>query len=212
MLNEADLFNALAALEDKGWIERITKYDAKASGWVAKLEPRVPQSNYEGYPILTDDSGFVFGRKSKAELEGVKPELVAVAGLALKYSTQDFMIYDGLRTIEEQKSYVAKGTSKTMKSKHLKQADGFSHAFDAVPVVKALPKWDWKLIFPIVAAVDRAATELGYADKIRWGGAWDRTLADFGGKLEDYERETQLYAQRNPGKDFLDGPHFEWVD
>ncbi len=157
------------------------------------------------------DSGFKFGRKSEAELVGVKPELVTLARVALQYSSQDFMIFDGLRTPEEQAEYVRKGMSRTLNSKHLKQADGFSHAIDCVPVVGTIPKWDWRLIYPVVRAVDRAATALGFADQIRWGGAWDRTLADFGGDELAYQREVEAYANRHPGRDFLDGPHFEWV-
>lgn len=160
---------------------------------------------------LTRNSGFKFGAKSKAELAGVHPVLIAVFELALSVSTQDWMLYDGLRTEAEQRAYVNRGVSKTMASKHRRQDDGFSHAGDAVPVVKTLPKWDWNLIFPVVAAVDWAATQLGVADKIRWGGAWDRTLADFGGEPKVYAKEIELYASRHPGKDFLDGPHFEIV-
>lgn len=171
----------------------------------AQAEP-VNQSNAKMV-----DSGFRFGSKSKAELVGVLPIMVDVADLALRLSTQDFMIFDGLRTPEEQKRLVAKGMSKTLNSKHLKQKDGYSHAFDAVPVVGSIPKWDWKVIYPVAYAVDRAATSLGVADKIRWGGAWDRTLADFGGDANAYEREVRLYVDRHPGKDFIDGPHFEWI-
>lgn len=160
---------------------------------------------------LTRNSGFKFGAKSTAEMAGVHPVLKAVFELALSVSTTDWMLYDGLRTEDEQRNYVNRGVSKTMASKHRRQADGFSHAGDAVPVVKTLPKWDWQLIFPIVAAVDWAATQLGVADKIRWGGAWDRTLADFGGAPEAYAEEIEKYASRHPGKDFLDGPHFEIV-
>lgn len=157
------------------------------------------------------ESGFKFGGKSNAELVGVLPIMVEVAELALRLSTQDFMIFDGLRTADEQRVLVAKGMSKTMNSKHLKQKDGYSHAFDAVPVVGSIPKWDWQLIYPVAYAVDQAATALGVADKIRWGGAWDRTLADFGGDVKAYEREVRLYCDRHPGKDFIDGPHFEWI-
>lgn len=155
-------------------------------------------------------SGFKFGSKSKRELEGVHPILVEVATLALDFSTQDFMIFDGLRTEEEQRNHVRRGNSKTMHSKHLPQRDGLSHAVDAVPTVGTIPKWEWDLVYPVVMAFDKAATELDYADKIVWGGAWDRRLSDFGGnKAEVYRQVVQDYAARNPGKDFLDGPHFE---
>ena len=158
------------------------------------------------------DNCFRFGPKSRAELVGVHPQLVKLAHLALRLSTQDFMIFDGLRTEEEQRGLVRKGASRTMKSYHLKQKDGYSHAIDCVPVVGATPKWDWNLIYPVVKAVDEAATELGIADRIVWGGAWDRRLSDFGGDIHAYQHECEAYAMRHPGKDFLDGPHFQWMD
>lgn len=164
-------------------------------------------------PAPKDTSGFKFGATSEKELAGVRPEMILVARRALEITTQDFMIFDGLRTLAEQKANVAKGVSKTMASKHLAQPDGFSHAFDAVPVnSKGQPVWDWNMIWPVAFAIDEAATQLGFADNIRWGGAWDRTLADFGGSPEMFKRECELYAIRHPGKDFLDGPHFEWVN
>lgn len=183
------------------------------------IEPReikVTASREQAAPVNQEgpavrESGFKFGRKSATELDGVLPALNEVARLALRRSTQDFMIFDGLRTEAEQRAYVRRGVSRTMNSKHMRQGDGFSHAFDAVPVVGTIPKWDWNLIWPVAFAVDQAATELGCAHRIRWGGAWDRTLADFGGNVQAYKRETELYASRHPGKDFLDGPHFEWI-
>lgn len=161
-------------------------------------------------PVVTTDSGFVFSKASESELKGVHPSLVEVTRLALKFSTQDFRVYDGLRTPEEQKKLVAQGASKTLNSKHLKQSDGYSHAVDLVPVIGGILKWDWEGCYKIAAAVDAAATQLGVANKIVWGGAWDRTLADFGGAPAAYKREVELYAARHPGPDFLDGPHYEW--
>lgn len=158
-------------------------------------------------PASQTVSGFMFGRTSEKELIGVKPELVNCVRRALQLSIQDFMVFDGIRSIEEQRQHVANGTSKTMKSKHL---DGL--AVDLVPWVDGKPVWDWKRIYRIAAAMDQAATELGIAGNIRWGGAWDRTLADFGGDSTKYRIECAAYATRHPGKDFLDGPHFEWVN
>lgn len=182
----------------------------------AVIMDHAPVSNQatdaEAKAPIKSGNGFVFGRTSEKELVGVKPEMVAIAREALVLTTQDFMIFDGLRTREEQEANVRKGVSKTMNSKHLPQADGFSWAFDAVPVnAKGQPVWDWNLIWAVAEAVDAAATNLGFASHVRWGGAWDRTLADFGGDASAYKLECELYAQRHPGKDFLDGPHFEWV-
>ena len=151
-------------------------------------------------------TGFNWGPKSRNELAGVKAELANCATIALtRFSKVDFMCYDGIRSLEEQKHYVAIGTSKTMQSKHL---DGL--AVDLVPVVNGVPKWDWDRIYEVAWAMDQAATQLGIAKHIRWGGAWDRTLADFGGDAHAYMDEVQAYNKRHPGKDFIDGPHFEW--
>ena len=152
-------------------------------------------------------SGFVLGKASLKELEGVKAELVSVVELAIQLTTQDFTVFDGIRTLKEQQQHVASGTSQTMKSKHL---DGL--AVDLVPWVNGKPVWDWTKIYAIAFAMDQAATQLGCADKIRWGGAWDRVLSDFGGSNAEYKKECEAYAKRHPGKDFLDGPHFEWVN
>jgi len=42
------------------------------------------------------------------------------------------VIIESLRTVAEQKTKVDAGESRTMKSKHLRQADGFAHAVDVV--------------------------------------------------------------------------------
>jgi peptidoglycan L-alanyl-D-glutamate endopeptidase CwlK len=149
-------------------------------------------------------SGFSFGAASLKELDGVNANLVRVTRLALSYCSQDFCVYDGIRTYKEQQQHVRDGTSKTMASKHL---EGL--AVDLVPWVNGQPKWDWNLIWPIAFAMDRAATELGLADRITWGGAWDRKLSDFGGDSAAYKKVVDDYVVRHPGKDFIDGPHFE---
>jgi peptidoglycan L-alanyl-D-glutamate endopeptidase CwlK len=161
------------------------------------------------------DSGFKFGRKSRNELYGVIPIMCSVAERGLKLSTVDFMIYDGLRTEEEQRDYVKRGVSRTMNSKHLKQPDGFSHAFDGVPIGEGgVPIWDWEPIYHVTLAIDEAATQLGVADKIVWGGAWDRRLSDFGGDAAAYRKVCEDYVSRRRAAGqrsvFIDGPHFEW--
>jgi len=52
---------------------------------------------------------------------------------ATEITSVDFAVHDGLRRIEEQREYVARGVSQTMASKHLPQADGYAHAVVLVP-------------------------------------------------------------------------------
>lgn len=60
-----------------------------------------------------------FSLRSYTALEGVAPPLVAVASLTLVTSPWDFVVLEGLRTIEQQREYYESGASKTMDSKHL---------------------------------------------------------------------------------------------
>ena len=157
------------------------------------------------YAVATaKPSGFRLGASSLKELEGVDADLVRCVKYAITITRQDFTVYDGIRSVKEQQTHVNNGTSKTMQSKHLQGL-----AVDLVPWIGGKPVWDWKGCYLIAHAMDQAATQLGIAHRITWGGAWDRTLADFGGDLGSYEQEVKLYRNRHDGYDFIDGPHFE---
>lgn len=150
---------------------------------------------------------YALGEHSLAKLNGVHPKLVMVVKNAINNTVQDFAVVDGLRTIEQQRTLVAKGASKTMNSKHLKQADGYGHAVDLVPYINGAPRWEWGPIWNIAVAVDQAATELGVA--LTWGAVWDRTLMAYGGSAAALQEEVEAYKKRHPGSDFLDGPHYQ---
>ena len=120
---------------------------------------------------------YVFSSRSLKAMEGVHPLLVKVVVLALKKSEIDLTVVEGLRTLDKQKEYFAKGASKTLKSKHLKQLDGFGHAVDLYPyydgkVQVNAPKEKFELI---ANAMKQAAKEIGV--KITWGGDW-KTFPD----------------------------------
>lgn len=150
---------------------------------------------------------YALGRRSLAQLEGVHPLLQQVVHRAIAITTQDFTVQEGLRTIERQREYVRRGVSRTMKSKHLKQADGFGHAVDLVPWINGQPRWEWPPIWNIAQAVDRAATELGVG--IVWGAVWDRRMDQYGGSPDALKAAVEAYKVRHHGPDFLDGPHYQ---
>jgi peptidoglycan LD-endopeptidase CwlK len=152
---------------------------------------------------------YTLGNKSRTELFGVHPDLVRVVERAIAITTQDFAVHDGLRTPEGQAQLIASGASHTLKSKHLPQADGFSHAVDLVPYINGKLRWEWSPIFKIAVAVDTAAAELGI--ELRWGGVWDRRMSDYGGSPEAMNLAVADYCARHPGPDFIDGPHFELI-
>jgi len=62
---------------------------------------------------------FKLSQRSLDRLDGVKPQLVELVKRAIEITTIDFGVIEGLRSEERQKELVAKGASKTMKSKHL---------------------------------------------------------------------------------------------
>lgn len=165
-------------------------------------------ASQEQAPLATatiGGTGFKWGRASVDKMNGVDKRLVECATIALtKYTTQDFCIYEGLRTKARQAQLVAQGKSQTLQSKHL---EGL--ALDLVPIINGVATWDWEGCYKIAYAMDQAATQLGIAHLITWGGAWDRKLSDFGGILPLYRKEVELYNARHPGKDFNDGPHFQ---
>lgn len=118
---------------------------------------------------------FKFGSKSEGNLKTpengkyVHPALVALCREVLARSTIDFMIIDGMRTIEEQRINVRKGFSKTMKSKHLE-----GRAIDFAPILPGQPGVpDWVAIdkFKKIGALfQKVASE--WKLKVTWGGTW----------------------------------------
>ena len=94
--------------------------------------------------------------------------------LALEKCAGDITVVDGLRSELRQAEYVRTGASKTMKSLHLKQDDGFGHAIDVAPWERGMIPWPNRkfqtktefdrrvALFQAVAeAVFEAADELG---------------------------------------------------
>lgn len=106
-----------------------------------------------------------FSRRSFERLQGVRPELIAVATLALTETAVDFGISEGLRTLERQKQLMGAGATQTLRSRHLT-----GHAIDVVAYVQGEMRWDWPLYAEIAAAMKLAAHGLGVA--IEWGGDW----------------------------------------
>lgn len=155
---------------------------------------------------------FALGSKSRTNLQGVHPDLVRVVERAIELTGVDFQVFEGLRTRARQAKLVASGASQTMDSRHLPGRDGLGHAVDLVPLIdfdkdgRAELRWDWSLCYRVALAMRAASIELQVP--IRWGGVWDRALAD----LADPEDEVAEYVARRKAqgkKAFLDGPHFE---
>jgi peptidoglycan L-alanyl-D-glutamate endopeptidase CwlK len=106
---------------------------------------------------------YALGERSRKNLEGVHPDLVSVVQRAIELTEQDFMVIEGLRTVERQKKLFAEGKSKTMNSRHLT-----GHAVDLCPYPV---DWEDHEKFKVIAkAMKAAAKDLGVS--LEWGGDW----------------------------------------
>lgn len=154
--------------------------------------------------------GYSLGNHSLTMLHGVHPSIVVCVQRAIQLTTQDFTVFEGCRTLEQEQRDIDRGVSKLRdprNGKHIVKADGFGHAVDLVPWIDGSAQWRWPAIYPIAAAMHQASREHGV--KLIWGGCWDRLLSELSGDAPGLEKACQLYSARHPGPDFLDGPHFE---
>lgn len=134
---------------------------------------------------------FKFSKLSESRLQGVKPKLASVVRRALEVCAVDFMVVEGLRTIERQRELYAQGRTKpgnkvtwTLHSKHLE-----GNAVDLAPVIDGKVDWSNLKNFDAIAkAMAQASRELSVP--IRWGADWD---------MDGIPRE----------KGETDSPHFE---
>lgn len=119
--------------------------------------------------------------RDKQRLIGVHPKLVRVVETAARITTMDFIVLEGLRTLERQRQLVKQGASRTLKSKHLT-----GHAVDLAPFLdtdgdgKREVSWHWPH-YHLFAKIVKQAAHMEGVD-ITWGGDW---------------------------KSFKDGPHWE---
>ena len=125
--------------------------------------------------------------KSLTKLKGVHPDLINVitdASILLSSGTAgfDFVVTEGVRTVETQRKYVAEGRSKTMRSRHIPETNkcGLSCAVDLAVTVNGKITWDYAMYEKLSEIVKNSAKKLGI--DVEWGGDW---------------------------KTFKDGPHFQ---
>jgi peptidoglycan L-alanyl-D-glutamate endopeptidase CwlK len=122
--------------------------------------------------------GYRLSNRSRSNLEGVHPDLVAVVERAIEITKQDFLVVEGVRTPARQKVLFAQGRTKpgrkvtwTMNSNHfVNKTTKFGHAVDIAPFPV---DWnDTRKFDAMATAMFRASRELGVL--IRWGANWDQ--------------------------------------
>lgn len=121
---------------------------------------------------------YKFSDRSIKRLNDVHPILVEIVEKSLETQIMDFGVYEGLRTLEQQQIYFDTGRTTTMKSKHLKQKDGFSHAVDLYPYPIDMNKVNQGnaqeiIRFGVLNGILQTIANFYEKYDIRWGGDWD---------------------------------------
>jgi peptidoglycan L-alanyl-D-glutamate endopeptidase CwlK len=148
---------------------------------------------------------FKLSQKSLDKLQGVDSRLVKIVYDAIKISTVDFIVGEGVRTLERQKFLIKQGKSHIANPNNGKHVKGL--AVDLYAYVNGAISWNEAYYDDIADAMRDSANGV----KIRWGAVWDKPLND----VLNCESEPRLYAQRRKAqgkKAFLDFVHFEIMD
>lgn len=106
--------------------------------------------------------------RSERNLMGVHADLVRVVRKAHEDWTStggNFVVTEGVRSMDKQAELYAKGASQTMNSRHLT-----GHAVDLAVKVGNEVRWDWPLYFRLGAVMKSCARDLKIP--IVWGGDW----------------------------------------
>lgn len=154
---------------------------------------------------------FAFGTRSTSNLRMAEPHLMACCKAAIAISTVDFGVPEKCwRTLAEEQQKVAQGLSHTLKSKHIIQADGYSHAVDLVPFIDGAFTWGVTQAFYEIAEAMRAAS-VQTGTPLVWGGVWDKNLADLPAGAEALSHAHAAYMQafhvQHGRYPFVDLPH-----
>lgn len=108
-----------------------------------------------------------FTARDEQRLVGLHPDLVRVMRRAAATTTIPFTVIEGMRTLATQRQYVAKGASKTLRSRHLT-----GHAIDIAPLIGGKITWAWPVYHQLAPIIKAAAAAEGVP--IEWGGDWRR--------------------------------------
>jgi len=113
----------------------------------------------------------ILNARSLKALKHVHPDLIAVIMRAAEKTKHEFIITEGLRTLERQKELFKKGLSKTMNSRHLT-----GHAVDFAPLIDGELTWKTQAFNPVIDIIDLVATELKIP--VEFGARW-KTFRDY---------------------------------
>lgn len=108
--------------------------------------------------------------RDESRLKRLHPDLLKIVRRAAQITTVPFTILQADRTVAQQRANVARGVSKTMRSRHLISPDGLVRAVDIAPLEGSTPSFAWPLYFKLAPIMKQAAKDVGVP--VEWGGDW----------------------------------------
>ena len=146
---------------------------------------------------------FKLSQRSLQKLEGVDEALQETVKLAIQKTKIDFGVICGMRTVKEQEALVAKGASKTMKSKHLE-----GKAVDLMAYIDGRASWELNLYDEIADAMKEASKETEV--DLRWRVRWHINSMREQEMTSEAMMTQYIDLRRTQGRrPFIDAPHFE---
>ena len=146
---------------------------------------------------------FKLSQRSFQRLAGVDEALQETVKLAIQKTKIDFGVICGMRNLKEQEALVAKGASKTMKSKHLE-----GKAVDLMAYIDGRASWELNVYDEIADAMKEASKETEV--DLRWGACWTTNSLRESDLSCDALMMQYIDIRRSQGRrPFIDAPHFE---
>jgi len=146
---------------------------------------------------------FKLSQRSLQKLEGVDEALQETVKLAIQKTKIDFGVICGMRNLKEQEALVAKGASKTMKSKHLE-----GKAVDLMAYIDGRASWELNLYDEIADAMKEASKETEV--DLCWGAAWHINSLREQEMTSEAMMTQYIDLRRSQGRfPFIDAPHFQ---
>lgn len=156
--------------------------------------------------------GRSYSSRSRRNLRGCEPVIGEFARRLLIVSPTDLSILSStLRSVEQQREFVRKGVSRTMKSKHLPNERGLSEAVDIGIYIPGVNVWKIQGVYDMYEDLHEAAQSVARDMDldIRSGICWQNLNTDK--SFDDLLWEYRSGKRRQSKRPFFDGPHFEII-
>jgi peptidoglycan L-alanyl-D-glutamate endopeptidase CwlK len=157
---------------------------------------------------------FMLSQASEEHLKGIDPRLERCVRRAIATTSVDFVVFEGLRSLERQQELFRNGASRTLDSYHLT-----GHAVDLVPFLGGRAQWQQPLCNQVAIAMREAA--VAFDVPLTWGAVWDKPLRSLDPTRMQTEIENYIERYRvshppirtqgevHAPHPLIDGPHFQ---